>query len=434
MIDKRIRQALISAQQAFKSPYFGFIQGHIHLVKNGTDEIKKLVGVEANQVVIDYEKRFAKLIGDGEAVSYAAARMGFYELMRLQGIGRGHEVILLGATCAVMVNAVMRAEATPIFSDIDPNTFGSSCHSIKASISSKTRMIVAQHSFGIPCDIEPIVKLAKENNIFLLEDCALTMGSKINGISVGNFGDAALFSTDHGKPLNTLIGGLIYTRNKNLADSLRISQLGCPELSLARQKALWRRLLLEAKYCVPLRYGRMSLLDMIRSCKKKLINAEGDFLSEDFGLGRHSSYPYPAKLPAFLAALGLIEISRWTKVANERSILLIELINVLDDSLGESSLPNAYRNKALQIVPLRLVWSCSDGVNIRKAIQHFIHVPWTWFLQPIIATNESLENFGYKFGSCPISEQVGPNMVNIPCIFGGQDGDKLIALIKKAII
>ena len=63
-------------------------------------------------------------------------------------------------------------------------------------------MIVAQHSFGIPCEIQPIVNFAKKKNIFLLEDCALTMGSSIKGIKCGNFGDAALFSTDNTKLIN----------------------------------------------------------------------------------------------------------------------------------------------------------------------------------------------------------------------------------------
>jgi dTDP-4-amino-4,6-dideoxygalactose transaminase len=430
MIHKRIRQVLISAQRAFKTSYFGFIQGHAHFRPEDLRQIKRLVGMQADNVVADFESRFAKLVGEGEAIAYAAARMGFYDLMRLLGIGKGDEVILLGATCAVMVNAVMRTGATPVFSDIDPETFGSTSYTIKTTITQKTRIIVAQHSFGIPCDIEPIAKLAKEKNIFLLEDCALTLGSKVNGVSVGNFGDAALFSTDHSKPINTLTGGLIYTRDIDLAHRLRISQAKCPELSIARQNALWGRVLLEANYCVPLRYGRMALLDLFMRIRKKLTNAEGDFLSEDFGLSHVTNYPYPAKLPAFLAAIGLIEINRWAMVAVERSILLKELVSVLSDSQADFCLPKAYTDRALQIIPLRLAWSEPKGANVRKAIQHFVHVPWTWFMQPIIATNEPLENLGYYPGSCPVSERIGPNMINIPCNIAKKDAAILIKLLK----
>ena len=415
----------------FKRPYFGFIQGHFYLTTEEIEKISSLVAKREDDIVKKYEKSYASLVGEGEAVAYAAARMGFYDLMRLQGIGKGDEVILPGATCAVMVNAVLRAGATPIFADIDPDTFGSSSQAIAVCITPKTRMIVAQHSFGIPCDIESIVELANLRNIFLLEDCALTLGSTVNNVVVGNFGDAALFSTDHSKPLNTLTGGLIYTRNAELARRLRISQTDCPDLSTARQKALWRRFLLEAHYCVPGRYGRMVLIDIFASIRKRLTHSEGDFLADDFGASSVTNYPYPARLPAFLAAAGLIEVRRWAKVADERKITLMRLLDTLTECRSGVYLPAAYKNKALQIVPLRLAWSQPDGQNARSVLRHFIHVPWTWFMSPIIATKEPLENLGYYSGVCPVSERIGPNMVNIPCNLDRKEADLLISLIRK---
>lgn len=428
----RIRDVSSRIRQAFRSPYYGFVHGHAYLESGELQQISRLVGVKDDAVVADFERQFAQLVGPGEAIAYAAARMGFYELMRLQGIGKGDEVILQGATCAVMVNAVLRTGATPVFADIDPDTFGSSSKAIGVCITPQTRMIVAQHSFGIPCDIEPIVNLAKAKNVFLLEDCALTLGSKVNGIAVGNFGDAALFSTDHSKPLNTLTGGLIYTQNAELAQRLRLSQANCPDLSAPRQRALWRRLLLEAHYCVPERYGRMGLIDVFSSIRKKLTHAEGDFLTGDFGATHAAAYPYPARLPAFLAAIGLIEVKRWPKVSVERTIVFKRLIDTIDQGKSGSYLPSAYNNKSLEVIPLRFAWSEPDGANVRREFQDFIHISWTWFTSPIIATKEPLENLGYHLGACPVSERSGPNMVNIPCIFDQQNMDKLITLIQKS--
>ncbi len=434
MLGRRFLQIYDAFHRAFSTPYFGFVRGHSYLSAEELKQIRVLVDAPEPGIVLEFEEQFAKLVGSGECISYAAGRMGFFDLMRTIGIGDGDEVILPGATCAVMVNAVLRVGATPIFADIDPDTFGSSSQAIAVCISPKTRMIVAQHSFGIPCDIEPIVNLAKSRNIFLLEDCALTLGSKVNDVVVGNFGDAALFSTDHSKPLNTLTGGLIYTQNAALAQRLRLSQSNHPNLSADRQNALWRRLLLEAHYCVPARYGRMSLIDIFYSIRNKLIPAEGDFLADDFGSSSVSAYPYPSRLPAFLAATGLIEVRRWPQVSNERKIILKGLIDILAESRSAAYLPVAYKNKALQIVPLRLAWSEQSGANVRKSIQHFIHVPWTWFMSPIIATNVPLENLGYRSGACPISECIGPNMVNIPCNLGRKEADLLITEIQKKVI
>lgn len=427
----KAREVVERIQHAFRSPYFGFVQGHVYLGPEEKVQIRKMVGVEDVELVANFERQFAQLIGSGQAVSYAAARMGFYELMRLQGIGKGDEVILLGATCSVMVNAILRTGAKPVFADIDPDTFGSSSVTIEACITPQTRMIVAQHSFGIPCDIEPIVDLAKAKRIFLLEDCALTLGSKVNNVAVGNFGDAALFSTDHSKPLNTLTGGLIYTQNAELAQRLRLSQALCPNLSVARQKALWRRLLLEARYCVPERYGRMGLIDLFSLIKRKLTKAEGVFLADDFGTTTASAYPYPARLPAFLAAIGLLEVKRWPMVAEMRKITLKRLLNAVDQSKSAGHLPAAYKNKTLEIIPLRFAWFEPAGILVRHKFQSLIHVSWTWFMLPIIATKEPLESLGYQPGICPVSERVGINMINIPCVFDEDSMRKLVSALEK---
>lgn len=103
--------------------------------------------------VAEFEKKFASLIRHSDWVPYTFGRMGFYEVMRIIGTRAGDEVILLGATCAVMANAVLRLGATPVFADFDPSSFGSSPHSIEHCITDRTKMIVALHSFGIPCQI-----------------------------------------------------------------------------------------------------------------------------------------------------------------------------------------------------------------------------------------------------------------------------------------
>ena len=101
-------------------------------------------------------------------------------------------------------------------------------------------MIIAQHSFGIPCNIEPIADITKQKKIFLLS-CALTLGSSSKNIIVGNFGNAAIFSTDHTKPLNTLIGGMVYSKDKRIIKSLLSRHNKLSDLSEKKQKAIWHQ-------------------------------------------------------------------------------------------------------------------------------------------------------------------------------------------------
>ena len=306
-----------------KNSYFGFINGHKHLSESQIIEIEQKIGNSDIKVQVNFENRFSKFFGEGLTVSFAAGRMGFFALMQTLGIGKGDEVILQGHTCSVMPNAVWRTGATPIYVDIDSNTFGSSAIEIDKVISPQTKMIVAQHSFGIPCDIEPIVELAKSKGIFLLEDCAISMGSKINGIQIGNFGYAALFSIDHSKPLNAFIGGLIYTRNTELYEKLKEIQSSADDLPVERQGAIWEKFLFERKYYNPANYGKSFLIGKLN---RLLLRERGSYLTDDYGKEPSSTYPYPAKLPTFLAQLGLYELERWGSEKKKRQDLIVAFL------------------------------------------------------------------------------------------------------------
>ena len=421
-------------RQWYRSPFFGFIQGHAYLSPHEVSQIRKHVAKPAKEIVSEFERGFASLVGEGHAVSFAAGRMGFYALMKILGIGPGAEVVVQGATCAVMLNAILRTGATPVFADIDSETFGSSKQHIERCLTPRTRMVVAQHSFGIPCDIVPIVALSSSRKIFLLEDSALAVGSTIDGIAVGNFGDAALFSTDHSKPLNTLAGGLVYTRDSFLANKLQEVQAASPDLSGSKQQALWQRFLLERHYCHPSKYGRMGVIDLLAAVRSRFFKRLDPFLFEDFRATTCSSYPYPARLPGFLAAIGIHEVARWPQVAADRKETLCKLLEVAMNSEMRPYLPKAYINRRLDIVPLRFAWSQPNGALVRdKRLSLFVHVAWTWFLQPIVATSEPLESFGYQRGECPVSEQIGRGMVNLPCNLSRDDSIHLVSLCRNVL-
>ena len=114
----------------FKKPYFGFINSLDHIPVSEIQKIKSLVECDDSSIQEEFEDKFSKLIGSGYGVSFATGRMGFYALLKLLKIGKDDEVILLGSTCSVMVNAILRCNATPIYSDINTENYGSDKESI----------------------------------------------------------------------------------------------------------------------------------------------------------------------------------------------------------------------------------------------------------------------------------------------------------------
>jgi perosamine synthetase len=413
--------------------YFGFIRGHDYISNNELDIIRNLVGNTDNSVIEEFEKKFSLLIGDGEAVSYASGRMGFFDLLKELSVGTGDEIIVPGATCAVMINAILRVGAKPVYSDIDPYTFGSDPVSIEKSITPDTKLIIAQHSFGIPCRIGPIAKVSAEKNIFLLEDCALTLDSNYENKSVGNFGNAALFSTDHSKPINTIIGGLIYSSDKRLTHTLRKRREVHEELPFERQRDLWNCLIQERKYCLPKKYSRVGFYNAFNLIKQKVLRKPSPFLTDNSGTTFKSSYPYPSKFPAFLAAVGLQELSRWDQTKRERKSILDKLLNQAKTKGFNKFVSGVYSNNSFEITPLRFVWSEQGEISSRPLLSSFIYTSATWFMEPVISTSESLDKLGYTSGTCEQSELLGPGMVNIPCNFPVEDSQRLYDLVDTYI-
>lgn len=416
----------------------GFVQGHSHLAESQVLQIKQVLNSDdMEDIVSEYEHRMTSLIGSGYGMSFAAGRMAFYSLLKALNIGSGDEVVLPGFTCSVMPNAVWRAGATPVFADIDKNTFGSDAGGIEKRITSRTKLIVAQHSFGIPCNVPVIAEVGKKYGIFVMEDSAIALDSAIDGIKVGNWGDAAIFSTDHSKPLNTLTGGFLYTKDKTLYEKLRSYSDVLPHLHKAHQQRLFKQFLFERKNyileCCPrsiiINYAKV-FTRKLRHGQKQFIFLEADYTKQS---SSGSNYPYPAKMPPFLAQLGLYELDRWNDEKNRRKALLKDYLRIANQSGLDEYLPKAYTDQKLEIVPLRFVFEHPQAETLTKKMGRYVDVGWTWFRTPIICCPDGPESLGYSPGSCKRGETAGKNIINWPCILPEKWHDKVLRIFEKVV-
>ena len=383
--------------------YFGTIQN-----------AKKYVGEFDVKVVENFEEKFSRIIGDGYSVSFGAGRMGFYSLMKILKIQKGDEVIICSGTCSVMVNAILKLNAVPIFSDICEYTMGSDLNGIKNKITSKTKLIVAQHNFGIPCSIVEIKSFCNLNNIFLLEDCALSLGSKYNGINVGTFGDASLFSLDHSKPLPVFTGGIIYSKNLELNLKLKKYRDELQDLNKTKQKAIFNKLSVNNKLNHPKLYRFLFLANISTSIKIKM-GFTSPYLDENYrAYSDKETYEYPSKMPAFIAYLGLRLIENWDKIIENRLKNFHFILNSFKTSKFHDCIPDIYFDSKFEIIPLRFILIDSNNVNLESLLSKYIDIKSTWFKSPVISTNDKLLSFNYKSNSCPKSELLGKQIINLP--------------------
>ncbi|MCG7856214.1 DegT/DnrJ/EryC1/StrS family aminotransferase [Flavihumibacter sediminis] len=173
--------------------------------------------------VNDFETQFASLYGVKHVISCANGTDSLYIIMRMLGIGVGDEVITVANSWISSSETISQTGARPVFVDIDPDYFSMDESKLYNAITPKTKAVIAVHLHGQMCAIDSIKSICDENNIFLIEDCAQSHFSELNGVRAGLFGIAASFSFYPGKNLGAYgDAGCIITNDSELAEKCKM--------------------------------------------------------------------------------------------------------------------------------------------------------------------------------------------------------------------
>jgi len=171
--------------------------------------------------VPEFEEKFAHYIGAERAVSTqsgtAALHMALYQL----GIGEGDEVIVPALTFIATINPVLFVGAKPVIVDVDPITWNIDPQEIRKAITKKTKAMIPVHLYGSVCNIEEIIEIARENNLFVIEDATESLGATYKNRQTGTFGDFGCFSFNGNKLITTGGGGMIVSNNQKQAEHIK---------------------------------------------------------------------------------------------------------------------------------------------------------------------------------------------------------------------
>ncbi len=167
------------------------------------------------------ENKIQQLTNVKQAVAVSNGTATMHLALIALGIGKGDEVIVPAFSYVATANVVELVGATPVFVDIDPDTFNIDVTKIKAAITEKTKAIIPVHEFGLACNISEIIAIASVNKIQVIEDAACALGAKENEQPVGGFGIVASFSLHPRKSVTSGEGGIITTNNQQLAAKFR---------------------------------------------------------------------------------------------------------------------------------------------------------------------------------------------------------------------
>ena len=343
-----------------------------------------------------FEKKFQEYIGCKHAIAVSSCTAGLHLALVAAGVGQGDEVITTPYTFATTGEVIIQIGAKPVFVDIEEDGFNIDVTKIPEAITPETKAIIPIHFAGEPCDMDEIMKIAQENNLFVIEDAAHAVGAEYKGKKIGNIGDVTVFSFYATKNLTTGEGGMVTTNNDELAEKIRLLSLH------GISKDAWKR-----------------------------YTAEGSWYYEILYAG------YKYNMTDIQASLGIHQLNKLEKFLSIRQKYAQRYSSAFAD-VSEIKTPpvNHHVRHAWHLYVIRLN-SASLSIDRKQFIEalkaenigssvHFIPL----HLHPYYK-----KKYGYKQGDYPNSEQVYSRVISLPLFPKMADADleDVIKAVKKVV-
>ena len=225
-----------------------------------------------------FEEKFTNFLNVRYSTSVSNGTVALHLALVTLGIGKDDEVIVPTLTYIASVNAIAYVGAKPVFADSHEKTWNIDHDQILKLITPKTKAIMVVHLYGNSCDINSIVKICKERDIFLIEDAAEAFGTKYYNKYVGTFGDVATFSFFGNKTITTGEGGMLVTNNKLLID--KASHLKNQGVSL--KKEYWHNVIgfnyRMTNICAAIGLAQLEGAEIVLQKKMQIVSWYKDFL------------------------------------------------------------------------------------------------------------------------------------------------------------
>jgi perosamine synthetase len=372
-----------------------------------------------------YEEKYKSKISEFLGVQptqidlYWKGRVALYALLKSFGIEEGDEVIIPAFTCVVVPNAIIYLNAKPVYVDVNEDTLNTSLNQIKSKVSSKTKCIIIQNTFGLSSDVESIVCYAKSKGILTIEDCTHGFGGTYNGKPNGTYCDAAFYSTQWNKPFSTGIGGFSLLNNIQYGDNLK--RINTSLKSPSKKDKYMLSLLIQAKKYFLHDNTYWSALRIYRGLSKSGLVVGSSKGIELVSTAKPKNY--------FLAStrtqnkVGISELKRLHSILDRRSangrILNEYLKNKNKWNIGDEDLINH------SFLKFPIFVKDKDAFR-EKAEKSKIRLG-DWFVSPI---HPVLENFDLWFINpydYPVANKLSKSILNLPT--EGENLDRIIEFL-----
>ncbi|MFN6945110.1 MAG: DegT/DnrJ/EryC1/StrS family aminotransferase [Cytophagaceae bacterium] len=344
-------------------------------------------------------------LNTGNIYAFFKGRVALYAILKAIGVKARDEIILPGFTCVVVPNAIIYLGAKPVYVDINSETFNIDPQLIEEKITEKTKAIIAQHTFGIPADMDKILYIAKKHNLFVIEDSCHALGSKYKGKYVGSFGDAAFFSSQWSKPVTTGLGGWAVVNNSVIRDNME-------KIVLEFQKpAVRENIMLRLQYLAYLMFSRPSLFWFAQNTYRALSK-----------VGMTIGSSLPEELECRMPDGYKKRMSTWQKALLERKLAEIDktieqrrhLTSLYEIILKQKGFRTVKKVEGNEPVFLRYPLLVRNKKKVLLEARKRCIELGDWFLSPVHPNSDGWDKVNYQKGICPVAEEVCDHIINLP--------------------
>jgi perosamine synthetase len=266
-----------------------------------------------------FEESFAKKVGAKYAVTFNSGTGTLHAALDAVGVEAGDEVITTPLTVISNADVIFAQNAIPVFADIDPETLNIDPKDIERKITNRTKAIMPVSLYGLSCDLDPIMQLAKKHNISVINDTAQAHMATYKDQPIGSIADITSYSLENSKHITSGDGGIVVTNNEDYAQKMRkFGSLG---------------------------YGIMKSTDgRVRILDKSVF--------QDPNYKRHDAFGYNYRMPEVAAAVALAQLEKidsFIKLRIDISKMYVDVMNDCDYLVPQKT-PEGYKNTS---------WTCA---------------------------------------------------------------------------
>lgn len=377
---------------------------------------KILKGYEDLRAQREVELELRKYFPQGEILFFSSAREALtFFLSILKKIDNRQEVLTQAFSCLVVPNAIKFANLRPVFVDIGDD-FNFDLEDLKSKVGYNSLALIIQNTFGIPAKLEEILRLAKEKNIFVIENLTHALGARYEGNYLGNFGDATLLSFNRNKVISSIIGGALIIRNDFLKKDCLENYKSLNEWSDWEVK----RLLLGTKILLKLKkyYHLKVTKGAIRFLRFLEITPEMVTSEEKQGIKPKN---YLRKFPDKLFPLLLNQLKKLEKFNNQRKKIAQIYINSNLLNFSFQGEPNFLRFPVFSQLRKEILEDFKkDNIYLGD-----------WYRCVLAPCSNNLKIFDYQEKSCPQAEKISQTVFNLPTLISEEEAYLVLEKLKK---